>query len=289
MVVLVCALVVVHALPPKALPPARRPFVTPDGAKDRPGRLPGRARLDEPFVLVARMRSERDRAGCGSRPSTRGCDQRIRSSIVPRSGWTPRKIRDVVAPVTVRRREGRVEPDAVDAEPLEVVQAPSNAYEVADTVAVRISERPRIRLVENAAVPPRLPGRSHAQRYPGQRGSRVAATAPERARRAAVPGRPGLGLGRPRRRGLRADDNLPDSLRGRLEREVPFSTLELVQEAKADDGTVKALFRTHDGHPVEAVLMRFRDGRRSVCLSSQSGCRSPARSARPARCVSAAI
>ena len=66
--------------------------------------------------------------------------------------------------------------------------------------------------------------------------------------------------------------NLPGSLRGRLEREVPFSTLELVQEAKAGDGTVKALFRTQDGHPVEAVLMRFRDGRRSVCVSSQSGC-----------------
>ena len=30
--------------------------------------------------------------------------------------------------------------------------------------------------------------------------------------------------------------------------------------------------RTGDGHPVEAVLMRYRDGRRSVCLSSQSGC-----------------
>ena len=27
-----------------------------------------------------------------------------------------------------------------------------------------------------------------------------------------------------------------------------------------------------DGHPVEAVLMRYRDGRRSLCLSSQSGC-----------------
>src|SRR5436190_23969636 len=38
------------------------------------------------------------------------------------------------------------------------------------------------------------------------------------------------------------------------------------------DGTVKALFKTADGHPVEAVLMRYRDGRRSVCLSSQSGC-----------------
>jgi 23S rRNA (adenine2503-C2)-methyltransferase len=66
--------------------------------------------------------------------------------------------------------------------------------------------------------------------------------------------------------------NLPDPLRRELEREVPFSTLALVDEAKASDGTVKALFRTHEGHPVEAVLMRFRDGRRSVCLSSQSGC-----------------
>jgi 23S rRNA (adenine2503-C2)-methyltransferase len=35
---------------------------------------------------------------------------------------------------------------------------------------------------------------------------------------------------------------------------------------------LKGLFRTHDGHPVEAVLMRYRDGRRSICLSSQSGC-----------------
>ena len=35
---------------------------------------------------------------------------------------------------------------------------------------------------------------------------------------------------------------------------------------------MKTLFRTADGHPVEAVLMRYRDGRRSLCLSSQSGC-----------------
>jgi 23S rRNA (adenine2503-C2)-methyltransferase len=66
--------------------------------------------------------------------------------------------------------------------------------------------------------------------------------------------------------------NLPAPLRARLETEVPFSTLELVHEAKSSDGTVKALFRTAEGHPVEAVLMRYRDGRRSVCLSSQSGC-----------------
>ena len=66
--------------------------------------------------------------------------------------------------------------------------------------------------------------------------------------------------------------NIPSALRAQLEQEVPFSTLDLVQEEKASDGTVKALFRTGEGHPVEAVLMRYRDGRRSVCLSSQSGC-----------------
>ncbi len=66
--------------------------------------------------------------------------------------------------------------------------------------------------------------------------------------------------------------DLPAALRDRLSAEVPFSSLSLAEEAHAADGTVKALFHTHDGRPVEAVLMRYRDGRRSVCVSSQSGC-----------------
>jgi 23S rRNA (adenine2503-C2)-methyltransferase len=66
--------------------------------------------------------------------------------------------------------------------------------------------------------------------------------------------------------------NVPAALRERLVAAVPFSTLEVDREERARDGTLKALFRTHDGHPVEAVLMRYRDGRRSLCLSSQSGC-----------------
>src|SRR5215211_2320286 len=66
--------------------------------------------------------------------------------------------------------------------------------------------------------------------------------------------------------------DLPLSLRRELAAAVPFSTLTVEREARSRDGTVKALFRTHDGHPVEAVLMRYRDGRRSVCVSSQSGC-----------------
>ncbi len=66
--------------------------------------------------------------------------------------------------------------------------------------------------------------------------------------------------------------NLPSSLREALVRELPFSSLTLGQEARSGDGTVKALFRTHDGRPLEAVLMRYRDERRSICVSSQSGC-----------------
>jgi len=66
--------------------------------------------------------------------------------------------------------------------------------------------------------------------------------------------------------------NLPRGARNLLEDEIPFSTLVPAHEAHSKDGTVKVLFHTADEHPVEAVLMRYRDGRRSVCLSSQSGC-----------------
>jgi 23S rRNA (adenine2503-C2)-methyltransferase len=85
--------------------------------------------------------------------------------------------------------------------------------------------------------------------------------------------------------GYEAMTDLPAGLRQALAEEVPLSTLELEHEARARDGTVKALFRTRrDGRPVEAVLMRYRPakgraeaedgavGRRSLCLSSQSGC-----------------
>jgi len=53
--------------------------------------------------------------------------------------------------------------------------------------------------------------------------------------------------------------NLPAALRAALAREVPLSSLSFEDESLASDGTQKALLRTHDG-------------RRSLCLSSQSGC-----------------
>ncbi|MDQ3850316.1 MAG: 23S rRNA (adenine(2503)-C(2))-methyltransferase RlmN, partial [Actinomycetota bacterium] len=85
--------------------------------------------------------------------------------------------------------------------------------------------------------------------------------------------------------GYDAMTDLPTALRQDLAEGVPFSTLRLVDEAHARDGTVKSLFHTADGRPVEAVLMRYPAppakrakhagrvaGRRSLCLSSQSGC-----------------
>ena len=66
--------------------------------------------------------------------------------------------------------------------------------------------------------------------------------------------------------------DLPAALRTTLATEVPLSSLQLKHEAQAKDKTIKALFETRDANPVEAVLMRYRGGRNSLCLSSQSGC-----------------
>ena len=66
--------------------------------------------------------------------------------------------------------------------------------------------------------------------------------------------------------------NLPAALRAVLGEEFELSTLTVKRQLRASDGTEKALFATVDGRPLETVLMRYRDGRRSLCLSSQSGC-----------------
>ena len=66
--------------------------------------------------------------------------------------------------------------------------------------------------------------------------------------------------------------NLPAPLREPLARELPFSSLRCASEAHARDGTVKALFATADGRPLEAVLMRYRraGGARSASPRSRA-------------------
>jgi 23S rRNA (adenine2503-C2)-methyltransferase len=73
--------------------------------------------------------------------------------------------------------------------------------------------------------------------------------------------------------------NVPLALREELERRLPFSTLQPVDELGSADGlTTKLLFRLHDGQLVESVLMRQQGPhesapRNTVCVSSQAGCK----------------
>src|SRR5581483_3706879 len=63
---------------------------------------------------------------------------------------------DVVAPVLVRGRVDRVEPEPGDTEPLEVVEPVDDPGEVADAVGVRVSVRARVDLVDHPVLPPGL-------------------------------------------------------------------------------------------------------------------------------------
>ncbi len=64
---------------------------------------------------------------------------------------------------------------------------------------------------------------------------------------------------------------LPRALRAALDARAPLRELTVEAEQVAADGTIKLMLRTADGYPVEAVAMKHRE-RRTVCLSSQSGC-----------------
>src|SRR4051794_29681522 len=61
---------------------------------------------------------------------------------------------DVVAEVFHRRRVDRREPDSVNAKPGQVFQPPQNTGQIAAAVAVRVLERERINLINDALLPP---------------------------------------------------------------------------------------------------------------------------------------
>lgn len=67
--------------------------------------------------------------------------------------------------------------------------------------------------------------------------------------------------------------NLSKTLRERLEGET-LDTLPVVEEKLVSkiDGTVKYLFRLHDGACIESVFMKYKHGN-TLCISSQVGCR----------------
>ncbi|HUV47097.1 MAG TPA: 23S rRNA (adenine(2503)-C(2))-methyltransferase RlmN [Candidatus Bathyarchaeia archaeon] len=65
--------------------------------------------------------------------------------------------------------------------------------------------------------------------------------------------------------------NLPLSLRQKLEKQFPL-TIKAKTFVSRNKKTIKILITLKDGLRVESVLMRHKDGRNTVCVSSQVGC-----------------
>ena len=70
-----------------------------------------------------------------------------------------------------------------------------------------------------------------------------------------------------------AMSNLPKALRETLKENCldnPVAVLETIKSKL--DGTIKLLYKLHDGHIIEGVLMRYKYGN-TLCVSTQVGCR----------------
>jgi len=65
--------------------------------------------------------------------------------------------------------------------------------------------------------------------------------------------------------------NLPKSVRGLIKENTIITPLHEVKTLVSEDGTRKYLFRLHDNHLIESVLIPERD-HLTLCISSQAGC-----------------
>lgn len=70
---------------------------------------------------------------------------------------------------------------------------------------------------------------------------------------------------------LDAITNVPKALRRSLDERLPLGLTPETESVSEGGETVKWLWRLHDGHHIETVLMHYRD-RTTVCVSSQAGC-----------------
>ncbi|MDD5406309.1 MAG: 23S rRNA (adenine(2503)-C(2))-methyltransferase RlmN [Sulfurovaceae bacterium] len=79
--------------------------------------------------------------------------------------------------------------------------------------------------------------------------------------------------------------NLPKELKAQLNNDFSIQPLKIAAVQHSNDGSTKYLFRLHDGHTIEAVLLLMKDDeyyedgtlkhhkRYTVCISSQVGCK----------------
>ncbi len=66
---------------------------------------------------------------------------------------------------------------------------------------------------------------------------------------------------------------LPETARADFESNLTFESLEMSERHDSEiDGASKLIFKTHDHHLIESVVLRPKSGRTSICISSQVGC-----------------
>lgn len=65
----------------------------------------------------------------------------------------------------------------------------------------------------------------------------------------------------------------PKTLQQTLDKELPILSIKpILHVVSQKKDTEKALFEISGGNKIEAVLMKYLDGRNSICISSQAGC-----------------
>ena len=125
----------------------------------------------EPLAVARRVVHDevRDHADAAA---VRGLDERAEVLDLPVVGVHVVGVGDVVAAVPERRGEHRQQPDAVDAEPLQVVELLDHPAQVARPVAVGVEEAADVDLVEDGALEPeRVALEPVLRRVLGARGS----------------------------------------------------------------------------------------------------------------------
>lgn len=68
-------------------------------------------------------------------------------------------------------------------------------------------------------------------------------------------------------------ENLPKNLREFLKENFISNAVEIVKKEQSSDGSVKYLFKTTDNLTYEAVFLKMKEDKFTLCLSSQVGCK----------------
>ena len=67
--------------------------------------------------------------------------------------------------------------------------------------------------------------------------------------------------------------NIPKDLKAKLAEEFVINPMQIIRKEVASDGTIKYLFELQDGKTVEAVWLKMKEDKYTICVSTQVGCK----------------